>query len=311
LAEQAGEDDATLNLAPSPSAPESLGVDRYEDAPGAFDLAAAERSGALAMLTDPMADDVEVLGQPMLGLRCRSDRDSGLIVARLLDIDPSGAAVRMTSGALNLLFRGDPAEPAPTVASEWMDVAALFQATAWRLKAGHRLGLLLGADGWPTLWPDRSGARIDVSGRSLELRLPLAAGCADAVLDAPRHVARAEVGEAKWIDPDQERPLPTGLSGAAFETRGAHHLPATGTDYLSASRFEVALDADGRQATAVKVSRSAFERPGWSIRVDTRLSVASTPDAFQINWSIRAEHDGAVVHDHTESSTVPAESSAT
>jgi putative CocE/NonD family hydrolase len=301
---------ATWSLQSSPRTPGALAVDRYEDEPGPFDLDAAARAGAVLAVTDPMTEDVETCGQPVLRCRVVSDKPGGLMVARLVDIAPDSRVVRMTTGALNLTFRDGFEHPSAPVPDQPMEIAVDLQATAWRLKHGHRLGLVLSADGWPTLWPDRSGARLEVATDSVTLSLPLV-DQADAreppIFADPRKIAHAEVEALKWIDADHEPLLPTGLTNAAaYDSRSAaHHLPATGTDYLSASRFELALADDARQGAAAKVARMAFQRPDWSIRVDTRLVVTSTENEFEIDWTIRAEHDGAVVLDITEGTLVP------
>jgi hypothetical protein len=75
----------------------------------------------------------------------------------------------------------------------------------------------------------------------------------------------------------------------------AHHLPATGTDYYIASRFDLSAAA-GNRACAVKSYRVAFERPGWSIRVDTRLELTSTQDVHHIVWKIEAVESGMTIH---------------
>jgi uncharacterized protein len=213
----------------------------------------------------------------------------------------------MTTGALNLAFHDGSGRADPPAAGREIEVALPFQATAWRLAAGHRIGLLLSADGWPTLWPGRAGATLSVQG--LELSLPLAAGDAPAVAAfAPAVTAPASaVGPAKWLDPARETLLPTGLSDAAAQTPPAfaYHLAATGTDYRLASRFELALADGGRQAAAAKVYRAAFERPDWSIRVATRLVVRSAPAAFAIDWTVQAWDGGQAVFDRSDRASVP------
>jgi len=298
-----------LKLNPSPRTPTALGVDRYEDVPGPFDLAGAEAAGARVALTDPMTDDMEICGLPILHCQVLTSGPGGQLVARLVDVDPQGRAVRMITGALNLRFRESFEHPSPPKPNAPLGLAIQLQATAWRLKRGHRLGLVLSADGWPNLWPDPTAARIEILAGSLALTLPLIEALGtwpSPVFAEPRKAARADTASLKWINADREALLPSGLEGAAaYDSRGAaHHLQATGTDYFSAARFELALSRDGRQATAARVSRAAFERPDWRVRVDTRLVVVSTATAFEIQWTVRAEHDDVVVYDHSGEATV-------
>ena len=85
-----------IDLSPTPRTPAALGVDRYEDEPGPFDLTAFAETGGEVALTDPAPEDVDICGLPILRCQARADRPAGLVVARLLDVDPDGRAVRMT-----------------------------------------------------------------------------------------------------------------------------------------------------------------------------------------------------------------------
>ncbi len=291
-----------LVLAPQPRTPNALPDDLYEDAPGPWPADGA-------MTTEPAAADLEIVAAPVLRVRLRTDRAGGLLVARLLDIAPDGKAVRMTTGALNLAFADGTGRGRPPRVGETLDIALPFQATAWRLKAGHRLGLLLSADGWPTLWPGRTGATLTLDRGSLELGVPTAPAAFRPVRAFEPAVTApgAAVGPARWLDSAKETLLPTGLAGAAADAPEAfaYHLAATGTDYRLASRFELALADGGRQAVAAKVYRAAFERPDWSVRVSTRLVVRSTPSAFEVTWTVQGIESGNTVFDRSGSARVP------
>jgi predicted acyl esterase len=285
-------------LRPSPRRPDSLADDLYEDAPGPW------RGGNLFAQAEVLAD-LEVASAPVVTCRVTSDRPGGLLVARLLDIAPDGRAVRMTTGALNLAFHDGSGRMAPPKAGEAVEVALPLQAVAWTLKAGHRLGLALSADGWPTLWPERTGATLVVE--DVTVRLPRPAAATSVSFPPPATAKPAAMAAAKWLDAAREPLLPTGLAGAAAHAppARAYHLPATGTDYLVASRFELMLTDQGREAAAAKVSRAALERPGWSIRTDTRLVVRSEPEAFHIAWTLRAAEDGVTVFERSDTASVP------
>lgn len=290
----------TLVLSPKPRTQVSLGADLYEDAPGPWPISDA-------LLGAPVAEDMEIVAAPVLRCRLTSDKPGGLLVARLLDIAPDGQAVRMTTGALNLAFQDGAGHAAPLKAGETFDITLPFQATAWQLKAGHRIGLQLSADGWPTLWPGRAGATLTLDRASLALNLPLA-GALTAVraFESPVAARAADIGAAKWLDAATAPLLPTGLTDAAAYAPppGLYHLAATGADYLMQSRFELALADGGREGVAAKVYRVAIERPDWSIRVATRLVVRSTPRSFAIDWTVRAEDSGKLFFDHSGSASV-------
>ncbi|MBS0470065.1 MAG: CocE/NonD family hydrolase [Proteobacteria bacterium] len=262
-----------------------LGNDLYEDAPGAILLDAYRDAGALIALSEPLPGDVEFAPSASLSCECRG---SGNLIARLIDIGPDGAATRVTTGALNVLSDGAVTIP--------------LQAVAWTARAGHRIGLMLTASGWPTFWP-KAG---EISLRGIRLNLPLVpAQAGEATLRTPTKLPRGGMGIPRWLDPNGEAIAFAPMAGASVHNAGsAYHLEATGTDYLTASRFEVqSLPMD--QAVAAKSYRVAFERPGWSIRIDTRLEVRSTPEAFAIRWTHMAKEGGKEVHCTERQAFVP------
>jgi uncharacterized protein len=297
LEPQGGPAAGIIVLSPSPRMPEALGADLYEDAPAAYDLARARERGAFVCLSRPFEADAEVAPTPVLTCHLTSEPPGGLFVARLLDVAPDGRAVRMAVGALSLASHRAAG-----------DISLPFQATAWILAAGHRLGVALEADGWPTLWPGPATARLTLRRETLRLRLVQSVGEGPfPAFEPPATAPRARPEPLKWLDTHSHRLLISGLDGAVGRDARmlAHHLPATGTDYFAASRFELALERAGREAAAAKITRFAFRRSDWSVAVDTRLIVRSRPGAFDITWTVRACEDGRRVFDDTRSAAVP------
>jgi hypothetical protein len=134
--------------------------------------------------------------------------------------------------------------------------------------------------------------------RDLQLVLPiLPASVRPAPSFAAPAAARAmRAGPLKWLSAEQQKIAwpPRENAPAHAATTAAHHLAATGTDYFVSSRFE--LTGEDQQGWAAKSYRVAFERPGWSIRIDTRLEVSSTPEVFQIAWTVEARDGETQVH---------------
>jgi predicted acyl esterase len=268
-------DDRWHRLPDRSGLPAKLRSDLYEDAPAPFDAA-----DLLTAASDAMTEDREI--GPSSLLRCEV-RGAGHLIARLLDRAPDGTTTRMTTGALNVTTAGTITLP--------------FQASAWTLKAGHQLVLALSADGWPTFWPRPSTLEL----RDVRLELPLISG-PDTTFPAPVVPLGPAMGKPRWLKAEPVG-LPTDPDAAMHETSTAYHLEPTGTDYGIAARFEAKrLPSD--QAWAAKSYRVAFERPGWSIRIDTRLEVRSTPDAYQVSWALAAAEDGHEVHKSERKTTV-------
>jgi hypothetical protein len=179
-----------------------------------------------------------------------------------------------------------------------------LQATAWRLREGHSLQLVLCADGWPSFWPAPHDTEVFV--KDVHLSIPtLAPATPPPVFAPPQAAGSTRLEKLRWLDAVTERIAwpPRDNSPVHTATTAAHHLPRTGTDYLVTSRFQI--DNEHWQGRATKVYRVAFERPGWSVRIDTRLEVTSTPDTFEIAWTINAEEGGQPFHRIEDRATVP------
>src|SRR5205814_1993224 len=69
--------------------------------------------GALVFETAPLEDTVEVLGAPVVELELSADKPQALVCVRLSDVQPSGAATRVSYGLLNLTHRDSHEHPEP------------------------------------------------------------------------------------------------------------------------------------------------------------------------------------------------------
>jgi predicted acyl esterase len=277
----------------SPPSSFELPADLYEDVPSSFDGGALSRANAYFLTGDRQDADIDIAGTAVVRLRARVKGRGGQIIARLGECGTDGSWTRMTTGAV-CVAEGDDVE-----------VMLPLQATAWRLRKGRHLELILCADGWPTFWPAPGEPEVFV--RDVRLSIPTLGPAyrPDPAFGPPQTAPATPRQKLKWIDPQREEiAWPPHENAAAHDaTTAAHHLPATGTDYFIASRFEVAHD-DG-QGWAAKSYRVAFERPGWSIRIDVQLEVTSTEKSFEIAWTINAEENDQPFHYEARYASVP------
>jgi len=260
--------------------PPTLAPDLYEDAPAPFDYDRFRGRGGFG-IESRYANTVDFAGAPKLKLRLGGPMPGQHVTARLLDIGDKAVRI-VTAGA--------------RVNGTEVDID--LPPVGWRLAKGHTLALTLEAQAWPTFWNPPTHAALEVS--SVELGMPLLSAGAEPLSFEPPLPRRDTGTEAlKWLTPEPFAPSDDPMTRDT--TSAAHHLTATGADYHIASRFEVAPDGD----RAAKSYRVAFERPGWHIRIETRLEVSSTPEAFDMRWHIEARDGDTVVHRADESATIP------
>ncbi len=170
------------------------------------------------VLVEPLA----LLGAARLTLRLSSDQPLGFVVARLCDVGPDGASVRIAHGMRNLCHRDSMEAPAPMVPGQVVEVAFDIDHMAYRLAPGHRLRLALSNAYWPFIWPSPEAGVLTLEGGSLGL--PVRSGA-----------------EVAWVPPEPEGAAPW---KHRVVTKG-HVARRVETDLLSGRRVLVVEDDSG------------------------------------------------------------------
>ncbi|MBT9244264.1 CocE/NonD family hydrolase [Gemmobacter fulvus] len=119
--------------------------------------------------TDPLPRGLDLLGQAVLHLRLRCDKPFALIAARLCDVAPDGASVRICHGILNLRHRDSMEHPTPVPVDAPFEIALTLDQMGYRLAPGHRLRLALSTTYWPFVWPSPEAATLVLEAGHLDL----------------------------------------------------------------------------------------------------------------------------------------------
>ncbi len=132
-----------------------------------------EDGGALVFETEPLAEDLEILGAPLADLELSSDRPVAMVAARLSDVLPDGRATRVTYGILNLTHRESHAEPEPLDPGKRYRIRLQLNDIAQRFPKGHRLRLSLSTSYWPLAWPPPLRTNLTLHTGESALTLPV------------------------------------------------------------------------------------------------------------------------------------------
>jgi hypothetical protein len=244
----------------------------------------------------PLSDGFEILGAPVVELELAVDRPLALIAARLCDVDAAGASARVTYGVLNLTHRESHAQPTPLEPGRRYRVQLQLNDIAYGFPAGHRVRLALSTSYWPIVWPSPAPVTLTVFTGASVLVLPIRpARAADAALPP--------FGEPEGVRP----PAMTTIapeSGRSFW----RHDPVTDTaeaisEYDSGlERFDVIGVAAGMQiserysivgddplsARASLAWTIRRERGDWRVRIEAKVELRCTVDAFLVQQSLAA-----------------------
>ncbi|MEL6265170.1 MAG: CocE/NonD family hydrolase, partial [Pseudomonadota bacterium] len=169
----AGEDDVLTIPAPLAAAFHAGRWCAYEED---VDLAGDQRmddGAALVFETAPLAEDVEVLGAPVVTLALACDRGQAMVAARLSAVAPDGTVERISYGVLNLSQRESRAEPQPLTPGRRETVTVTLKVAGRRIAAGERLRLALTAGYWPLVWPAPEPAALSLWPAASRLTLPV------------------------------------------------------------------------------------------------------------------------------------------
>jgi len=132
-----------------------------------------EDGGALLFDTDPLQEDVEILGMPRVELELESDQPVAMVAVRLCDVAPTGRASRVSYGVLNLTHRDSHADPEPLEPGRRYRVSILMNNIAQRFPAGNVIRLAVSTSYWPLAWPAPEPARLIVHTEPSKLFLPV------------------------------------------------------------------------------------------------------------------------------------------
>lgn len=251
---------------------------------------------------DVLEAPLELLGAARLTLQVASDKPLGFVVARLCDVGPDGASVRIAHGMFNLCHRTGAETPAPMVPGAVVEVSFTIDQMAYRVAAGHRLRLALSNSYWPFVWPSPEPGVLTVSGGGLDLPVLTGSG-------------------AEWVPPEAETAPPfkhrivrAGKSARRIETdllTGKHALIVEDdvgdtenldhgltTGETMSERWEIAAD-DPTAARAVHVWEQRLSRGDWAVKTRAEAEMTCTKTHLRMKAKLTAWDGGRVVFERT------------
>ncbi|TMK67211.1 MAG: CocE/NonD family hydrolase, partial [Actinobacteria bacterium] len=124
----------------------------------------------------PLAEELEILGHPRVGVTITSSAPVAFLSAKLCDVFPDGTSALVTRGLLNLAHRESRQEPSPLEPGAPYRVEVELEVTSWAFEPGHRIRLDLAGSDWPNAWPPPAAATLTVERGGSALMLPVIEG---------------------------------------------------------------------------------------------------------------------------------------
>ncbi len=132
-----------------------------------------EDGGALVFDSEPLEEETEILGGPILHMEFSTNRSVAFLAARLSDVQPDGKATRIGYGIENLTHLGGHEEPEPLEPGKRYRCRMRLNDVAQTFPRGHRLRLSLSTSYFPLAWPPPESACVTIHTEGSKLLLPV------------------------------------------------------------------------------------------------------------------------------------------
>ena len=260
----------------------------------------ADDGMAVCFETEPLAERLEILGAPTLTLDVSSDRPNALLCARLCDVAPDGASLRVTYGLLNLTHRDSHEHPAPLEPGRRYPVRLQLNDIAHAFPPGHRIRLALSTTYWPIAWPSPEAATVTVFTAGSRLSLPVRRPRDDDDGLAPFCEAESAPPEARTIvrPGGFERTFSYDVATdtmtyTSIADSGAQRVDAIGLELEEIARKVYRIKGDDPlSADNVIHWTTRRGRGDWQVRIETRTRMRATVEHFLIEAELDA-YEGA------------------
>jgi uncharacterized protein len=230
----------------------------------------ADDARSLVFETAPLEEAIEILGAAIVTLEIASDRPIANLAVRLCDVHPSSESLRVSFGVQNLTHRDGHETPRPLVPGERYQVRIQLNDAGVVFPAGHRIRLALSTTYWPMIWPAPEAATLTIFGGTLDLpvRPPQAADAALPALPGP-----------ETATPERPTVIRPGLV----------RIDRLGLELGTEGKFAFDIkDEDPLSATAEMQRTETIRRDDWQVRIETRMRLSCTRDAFLLQASLSA-----------------------
>ncbi len=250
----------------------------------------------------PLDEGLEILGAPDLELEVSCDVPQANLIARLCDVHPDGASLRVSYGVLNLTHRDGHADPAPLEPGRRYRVRLRLNDAAFAFPPGHRIRVALSTTYWPIIWPAPSAASVTVLAGPAALILPARAPRVedaavrvpppDAAPPARKTVLRAgrsiresgrDIGANEWF-------------WRAVEKPSRVRIEAIGTEIEVQFRMEHRIRDDDPLSARVEMERRTTVLRGTiETRTELRATLRATATGFEVEALLEAFEGDALV----------------
>jgi putative CocE/NonD family hydrolase len=274
---------------------------------------AAEDGRSLTFDSEPLAEELEVLGYPRLSLELSSDRPIALAAARICEVSPEGSSLLVARGILNLCHRDGHERLTPLEPDSRYRVAIELDFTSHTFQAGSRLRIAVSPAYWPWVWPSPERVTLTIAtGAACRLDLPVRASQADDRAPTFAEAETAEPVEVEFVPVPREAYVARNVSTGTYErTELSGHMTGIttfpdGLVYETSNVDRYFINDDDPLSAVIVCDRTCrLERDAWSTRVETHSRLSANTESFFVLNTLEAFENGAPVFAKSWTRAIP------
>jgi putative CocE/NonD family hydrolase len=127
---------------------------------------------SLTFDSDPLEDDLEILGYPKARIRVRANVKVAKLTVRLTEVTPDGKSWLVSYGLLNLTHREGHEHLVPLVPGQDYDVEITMFMCGHRFAKGNKIRAAVSEGLWPLVWPSPEVATFGITLGQSVIELP-------------------------------------------------------------------------------------------------------------------------------------------
>ncbi|HMK87209.1 MAG TPA: CocE/NonD family hydrolase [Steroidobacteraceae bacterium] len=252
---------------------------------------------SLVFDSEPLSEDLEILGNPLVKLRLSASEPVAKVAVRLNEVTPDGRSWSVSYGILNLTHRDSHTDPTPLVVGRDYDVEVSCYFTAHRFKRGNRVRIALSESLWPMIWPSPKPVELSILTGVSSLTLPARPrGIVDPpmpIQEIKGRVAAEERADTLSSSRYEVRQSGPDAHGRVIIHKRLRELPEMltdiGTTISGGSDWFMSIQ-EGDPNSSVWQLRwfSKLTRGDWDTMTESSMELSSTAEEFRIKESITA-----------------------
>jgi putative CocE/NonD family hydrolase len=269
---------------------------------------------SLSFTSQPVEEEMVILGNPEVTLSLAADQPDALVVVRLCDVSPNGSSLLISRGFLNLTHRESHEFPQALEPGKYYQVTIRMDVAGHRLPTGHRWRVTLSPTYWPMAWPSPRPVTLSLriggnSWISLPARKPKEED--DALPEFPQPEQSAPIRFKRLQPRRRERHITHDVGRKKQEIydlsdSGCLRLLDSDLDIYGKSeeRYTIYED-DPLSAQIVCEQDSGLRRGDWDVRVETYSAMSADAEHFYVTNMLDAYQGKTRIFTKTWNATIP------